>query len=75
MTPEAILALYEWATGACFRCARAGVPVTRVDGIRTPSGDVYELAACQACILSMEREREAFAERRGLTYNPGSIGS
>ena len=75
MTPDAILALYDWGVGSCFRCARAGAEVTPVGAISTPSGDLYELAVCEQCILAMERERRAYAKRRGLTYAPGSIGS
>lgn len=75
MTPEAILALYEWAPGSCFRCARAGALVTRIGEILTPSGDEYVLAACRICILTMERERQVYAERRDLPYEPGSLGS
>ncbi|MGW2595439.1 hypothetical protein ACWCXC_34915 [Streptomyces sp. NPDC001515] len=75
MTPDEILALYDWTAGVCFRCARAGVDVTAVGQISTPSGDRYDLAACERCILAMERERRAYAERRGLSYTPGLIGS
>ncbi|MCX4450749.1 hypothetical protein [Streptomyces sp. NBC_01789] len=75
MTPDAILTLYDWAVGVCFRCARTGLGVTPVGSISTPSGDLYELAACERCILAMERERQAYAERRGFNYAPGSIGS
>ncbi|MGW0032144.1 hypothetical protein ACWDXD_20240 [Streptomyces sp. NPDC003314] len=74
MTPDAILALYDWTTGACFRCGRTDLFVTRVDEIVTPGGELYELSSCGACVLVMEEERRRFAERRGRTYEPGSLG-
>jgi len=74
MTPDAILALYDWQIGACFRCGQADLFVTRVDEIVTPRGEKYELSACGSCVLAMEEERRRFAERRGRAYDPGGLG-
>ena len=73
MTPEVILALYEWEIGSCFRCAHEDVYTTPLDEIVTPSGDTYELRACGVCVLALERERSCYAKRRGLEYQPGSL--
>lgn len=73
MTPDAILALYEWEMGSCFRCAHEGVHTTPLDTIVTPSGDTYELRACGVCVLTLERERYFYAKRRQLEYHPGSL--
>lgn len=75
VTPDVILALYDWEMGNCFRCACADVYTTRLDEIVTPSGDAYDLRACGECILALERERYCYAKRRGLEYRPGSLGS
>lgn len=75
MTPDAILALYEWQIGSCFRCASSDVHTTHLDQIATPAGQTYELRACGVCVLTMERERFFYAKRRGLEYRPGSLGS
>lgn len=74
MTPDAILALYEWKVGACFRCGQAELFVTGVDEINTPRGERYDLSACGACVLDLEEERRRYAERRGRTYEPGGLG-
>lgn len=74
MTPDAILALYEWTMGSCFRCADQNVFVSRVGSIDTPAGDTYRLAACGSCILALEDERRRYAARRGLDYEPGTVG-
>ena len=74
MTPDVILALYDWETGACFRCGRTALFVTRVDEIVTPRGERYELSACGACVSWMEEQRRRYAERRGRTYEPGKLG-
>lgn len=74
MTPDAILALYEWKIGTCFRCSRAGAFVTRIDEIATPRGECYELSACGGCVLAMEDERRRHAERKGLPYEAGRLG-
>lgn len=75
MTPDVVLALYEWRIGSCFRCADTDVYVTPIGDVTTPAGDAYNLAACGGCVLTLERERQRHAERRGLTYRPGSLGS
>jgi hypothetical protein len=75
MTPDAILAHYSWAIGSCFRCGESQVFATRIDEIVTPRGDRYELCACGSCVLSLEEERRRFAERKGLSYQPGSLGA
>lgn len=74
MTPDAILALYEWKIGTCFRCGEVDVFVTHIDEIVTPRGESYELSACGECVLAMEEERRRHAERRGLHYEAGSLG-
>lgn len=75
MTPDAILALYAWHVGSCFRCAQSRLFVTYLGSVTTPSGDEYKLDACGACILNMESERQRWASRRGREYAPGSLGS
>ena len=74
MTPDAILALYEWAIGTCFRCGEVDVFVTRIDEIVTPRGERYELSACGACVLNLEEERRRYAERKGIAYQAGGLG-
>ncbi|MFE0647519.1 hypothetical protein ACFVZH_02865 [Streptomyces sp. NPDC059534] len=74
MTPDAILALYEWVIGACFRCGDANLFVTPIDAVVTPRGERYPLAACGGCVLDMEEERRRFAERKGEKYHPGRLG-
>lgn len=75
MTPDEILALYEWTLGDCFRCALTHLHVTRIDTITTPAGHDYVLDACGSCVLAMEEERRRHAERRGARYEPGELGS
>jgi hypothetical protein len=67
--------MYEWKPGTCFRCADEDVFVSPLDRIVTPSGDTYEIAACGCCVLTLEAERRRYAIRRGLSYEPGSLGS
>ncbi|MFG2328222.1 hypothetical protein ACGFMM_01215 [Streptomyces sp. NPDC048604] len=74
MTPDAILALYDWEIGACFRCSAADAFVTRIDEIVTPRGERYELSACGICVLGMEEERRHHAERKGFPYVAGELG-
>jgi hypothetical protein len=74
MTPQAILSLYKWEIGSCFRCAEANLYTARMGTIETPSGDTYELRACARCILDLEEERRQYAQRRSLEYRPGSLG-
>lgn len=75
MNIEEILALYDWAPGDCFRCAAAGVDATFIDAICTRGGERYEARACRNCVLAIEGEQRADAERRGERYVPGRLGS
>lgn len=75
MTPDAVLALYPWALGTCFKCGETDLFVTHLDAIATPHGERYDLSACGCCVLKMENERRRYAARRGLEYQPGSLGS
>lgn len=75
MTPDAILALYTWTTGPCFRCGENDVFVTHIDDIATPSGDVYRLSACGSCVIILETERWRHAVRRGEAYEPGLLAA
>lgn len=74
MTRDEILALYQWATGSCFRCARTDLPTTLLGEIDTPIGTHYEVRACKDCILDLEMEQLRLAERRGREYVPGQLG-
>lgn len=74
MDDDAILSLYEWATGACFRCARTDLDTTRLKELRPPAGVRYDVRACRACILGLEVEREHHAKRTGSEYVPGQLG-
>ena len=75
MTPDVILALYDWWIGSCFRCGEAEVFVTHLDDITTPRGERSELAACGCCVLTLENERRRYALRRRQEYRPGRLGS
>lgn len=75
MTPDVILAFYDWEVGSCFRCGIAGAYTTRLDEITTPSGATYVLRACGCCVLELEEERRRCAERRSTEYRPGLLGS
>lgn len=75
MTPDAILALYEWVLGTCFRCGEADVFATHIGSITTPRRERYELFACGCCVLAMENERRRYACKRGIEYRPGLLGS
>ncbi|MEU2674238.1 hypothetical protein ABZ622_36315 [Streptomyces sp. NPDC007164] len=74
MTPDALLSLYQWKAGTCFRCAQGEVYVTPIGHINTPSGESYGLAACGACVLDLELERQRYADRKGFDYLPGTLG-
>jgi hypothetical protein len=70
-----ILDLYEWAPGACFRCARSGVDTAVVGLLRPPEGAPQEVRACYSCLLRLESEKEDAAKRADLPYTPGQLGS
>jgi hypothetical protein len=72
--PE-ILALYEWAPGTCFRCARAGLDTIHIKEIPTPVGVLYEVRACRGCVLALEGERRVHAEQAGEDYQPGGLSA
>jgi len=61
----------EWRTGDCFRCASTGVPTARIEEIRTPLGQVYDVRACPGCVARMEGERRRVESRR-TRYHLGS---
>lgn len=58
----------QWATGDCFRCARTGVPTTRVSDLKTPAGRSYEIRACETCARALEaaRARRSRGGRHGV---------
>ncbi|GAA0454441.1 hypothetical protein ACFQ2B_28040 [Streptomyces stramineus] len=72
---DEIIALYVWAPGSCFRCARREVDSAKLGTIDTPIGDRYEIRACRSCILDLEKERQRQADRRGENYEPGQLGN
>lgn len=74
MTDDQILALYQWATGTCFRCARTNVDTTRIRELDTPAGVRYDIRACRECVLDLEGERERHAKRAGHEYIAGELG-
>jgi hypothetical protein len=64
-TPEEeVLAAYEWSAGTCFRCGRVDCQVAPVGFMEQAAGRV-PVMACKWCVLRMERQREAAAERYG----------
>ncbi|MEU1663519.1 hypothetical protein ABZ547_07885 [Streptomyces sparsogenes] len=74
MDRREILALYEWAPGNCFRCARTDTPTTHLDELDPPAGGHYEARVCEECVLELEDERRRYAERVGSEYKPGRLG-
>lgn len=74
MDDDEIAALYRWAPGSCFRCARSGVITARLDQIDTPAGVRYDVRACRDCVLCLEHERQLHAKRTGQRYVPGKLG-
>lgn len=73
MDNDAILGLYEWGTGTCFRCARTGVDTAAVKRIRPQAGAACEVRACRACTLDLEAERRRDAVQHGRIYVPGIV--
>lgn len=75
MDRQAILDLYEWEDGICFRHPEKGaVPTAHVQTICPREGHQEDVRACQDCVLEMEQERWAEASREGLPYKPGHAG-
>lgn len=75
MNDHDILALYEWAPGTCFRCARSRVDTIHIREIPTPAGVLYEVRACRGCVLALEGERRAHAEQVGDVYQAGGLST
>ncbi|MFI8872532.1 hypothetical protein [Streptomyces sp. NPDC055243] len=75
MDDEAILALYDWALGACFRHPVAGeVETTTVKKVHPRHGGEEEVRACRTCVLAIEDDRRVAALKAGLPYAPGHAG-
>ncbi|GAB2717904.1 hypothetical protein [Streptomyces bullii] len=75
MKRQQILDLYEWSPGVCFRHpSRGEVPTAHVKTIRPPAGGIQDVRACTECVLQMEEDRKAAAERTGASYKPGRLG-
>lgn len=70
-----ILALYEWAPGDCFHCARTGVSTIHIREIATPVGVLYEVRACEPCVLELEEDRRRHAKAIGHDYEPGGLSA
>lgn len=69
-----ILDLYPWEPGICFRHPAEGeVPTTHVATIRPPAGGLQDVRACRDCVLRIEADRAAAAERQGRAYIPGGL--
>jgi len=73
MDGEEILALYEWAPGTCFRCARTGIDSTLVEVLHPKTSPPQPIRACRACLLTLEGERRLTAQRKGEPYTPGGV--
>lgn len=75
MDDEALLALYNWAPGVCFRHpAKGAVDTTLVKTIQPRLDGAKEIRACRSCVLAMERIRREAALRAGREYQPGHAG-
>lgn len=70
---SSIIDLYDWETGACFRCARTNLPTTHLHALQVENGDIYQIRACETCILQLEADRRRAAERCGQSYRPGRL--
>ncbi|NXY93477.1 hypothetical protein HYE82_03450 [Streptomyces sp. BR123] len=74
MERRAVLGLYMWTPGTCFRCSERSIPVTKLASILTRAGAVYQIAACSDCVLDLEAERERRSRRLGRVYEAGQLG-
>jgi hypothetical protein len=70
---DQILALYDWSTGDCFRCANKAVDTTLVAVMCPPADGRQEVRACQRCVLALEAMRRRAAQRRSEPYEPGRL--
>jgi hypothetical protein len=75
MNEDEILALYDWASGDCFRCAETGIDTTLIDEVHPRIGGTAEFRACRGCVLAIEAERERHARQASRRYEPGKLGS
>ncbi|MDX3713350.1 hypothetical protein PV733_31305 [Streptomyces europaeiscabiei] len=72
MDRQQILDLYEWQPGSCFRHPCKGEVLTaHIETIRPPAGGIQDVRACRECVVAMEEQRAAAAQRRGGNYSPG----
>lgn len=72
MDSQQILDLYTWEPGICFRHPSMGeLSTAHVVTIRPTAGGMQDVRACRECILHIEADRKASAERQGLPYVPG----
>lgn len=65
-----VIAAYEWSPGDCYRCARHDENTAAL-GRLPHGGEKVEVRACVGCVIALERERQAAAERYGWPYEPG----
>lgn len=75
MNDDEILALYDWASGDCFRCAKTDIDTTLIDEVHPRIGGTAEFRACRVCVLAIEDERKRVAARQRQEYQPGRLGS
>lgn len=74
MDRQQILDLYSWELGVCFRHPGKGqVPTTHVETIRPAGGGMYDVRACEDCVVEMEEQRAGVARRQGRQYQPGAL--
>lgn len=75
MDTAALLALYDWAPGRCFRHPELGeVETAHLKQLHPRRGPAQDVRACKACVLELETERRRAAERAGREYQPGRAG-
>ncbi|MFJ7111832.1 hypothetical protein ACIQW4_01460 [Streptomyces albogriseolus] len=66
-----ILALYDWADGACFRHPCKGTVPTAVVGVlHPPAVGEREVRACAECVIALEEERRERARRGESGMHP-----